>query len=136
MRYLSILFLILAVGCATQSQRQLSIGEVNGGKIHLSLRSVGSYSQEMGPSVDMNGNVTMPINGVISPINADLMSTAMLGKSGVTIGNVTGDDITFEFEIVGSGIQNGKSHEIKTNYPTGQQREHVLIGELESQLGE
>lgn len=124
----------LACGCATWQERGIQTGDLNGGKVRIQFRSIGAYSQVVSGTIDAGGNVTVPISGVPTPIDAELLSTAMLAKSNIRIGDVTGTDIIFEFEIVGSGMQGVDSNEIKTTYENGTDREHIIIGDLAKQI--
>lgn len=111
------------VGCASAYQkRTITIGEVTK---DIDVRIIGSYTQQNDPgrAADLGANV--PIEGVPVDVKALIESQGVEQSVSMDIGKVGG---TFRLEVIGTGIQNGRSIEIKTD------KEQVLIGELEAQL--
>ncbi len=126
MKIISIILLSLTLfSCASSlNQKGIVIGEVDQ---DVNFRLVGSYGQEENLTNILSGETNIPIENMTIPAEIFFNRSGVSSDLDLEIGRVGG---TLDVEVIGSGIQNGKSYEVKTN------KEHILVGEYESQINE
>ena len=114
---------VLAVGCGTSSKRGVVVGEVVGDLVY---RSVGSDGQEEGNGFTLAGDAPLEVNGLnVGQIEGLLRAQSVANRISIDVGKVGGK---MTIERIGSNMQNSRAYEIKSA------SEHILVGELESQI--
>lgn len=115
--------LTCAQGCASARQsKMITIGDV---EQDARFRIVGSYTQDNDPGRAGSLDAGIPVDGVPVDINAILESQGVGQSLTLDIKRIGGE---FSVEIIGTGIQNGRSIEVRSGSDT------VLVGEYESRL--
>lgn len=109
------------MGCSARRGGLASFGTVG----NLEIRYVGSDNQEHGPNVVVNIQTDLPIVDLPIPVHVTIDSAAVSSDLSVYAEVVEG---TATIEVIGSGNQNTKGAEVKTD------KEHVLLGSFESYL--